>query len=173
MDGNSCSAVAFGRAVKSTTEGIFVTNRPLLRRSALSAVAVLSTGLALATTPASSEARDLPASSSAVAGTRLGAATYLQGTVVNATTGNSVAGIRVTLRDVVSLDVLASDMSNASGVFRMNDLSEDEYAVKFAGARQGYETGFLGCGHGVVPTWGEACSFGTGRIGKARLEKLP
>jgi hypothetical protein len=53
----------------------------------------------------------------------------------------------------------------------MDGLHEDEYAVKFNGARLGYETGFLGCGRGVVPTWGEACSFGTGPVGKARLEK--
>jgi hypothetical protein len=113
-----------------------------------------------------------PPRASTLAVTKAEPATFLSGTVVNQDTGAPVSGIRVTLRDVGSLDVLASDLTNSEGRYRMDGLHEDEYGIKFAGARRGYETGFLGCGHGVVQTWGEACSFGTGRVGVARLEKL-
>jgi hypothetical protein len=98
--------------------------------------------------------------------------TFLAGTVVNKNTGNPVGGIKVTLRDVVTLDVLAADETNAAGRYRMDDLHEDEYGIWFAGRPKGYENGYLGCGHGVVPTWGEACSFGIGRVGVARIERL-
>jgi hypothetical protein len=98
--------------------------------------------------------------------------TYLKGMVVNSATGAKVSGVLVTLRDPVSLDVIASDLTNANGVFRMDDLSSDEYALKFNGSRRGYETGFGGCGHGVVPTFGEACTFAPGAVGRFRLDRL-
>jgi len=152
-----------------TTEGTLVTYRLSARAFSLAAVAVLA-GMATAV-PSAADAQQVSPSSASISAHRL-APTYLRGQVVNQDTGTPVAGVRVTLRDVVSLDVLATDRTDRNGRFRMDGLFEDEYAVKFAGGMVGYETGFLGCGHGVVPTWGEACSFGTGPIGKARLEKL-
>jgi hypothetical protein len=129
---------------------------------ALTGAAVLAT--ALATTPA--VAHDRAGDNAAKA------ETFLAGTVVDKDTGNPVSDIRVTLRDVVTHDVLAADHTNASGRYRMEDLHEDEYGIWFAGRPKAHESGYLGCGHGVVPTWGEACSFGTGRVGVARLERL-
>jgi hypothetical protein len=98
--------------------------------------------------------------------------TYLKGMVVNSSTGAQVSGVLVTLRDPVSLDLIASDVTNASGVFRMDGLHSDEYAIKFNGSRRGYETGFGGCFHGVVPTYPEACTFAPGGVGKFRLDHL-
>jgi hypothetical protein len=98
--------------------------------------------------------------------------TYLKGMAVNANTGAQLSGIRVTLRDPVSLDVIASDTTNLNGVFRMDGLHSDEYAIKFNGSRRGFETGWGGCGHGVVPTFGEACTFAPGAVGKFRLDHL-
>lgn len=97
---------------------------------------------------------------------------FMRGTVVNAATGQRVRGVVVTARDVVTLEVLEQDTTNSNGVFVMTGLNRDEYAVKLNGSSVGYETGFLGCAHGVVPAWGDACSYGTGKIGKARLDHL-
>jgi hypothetical protein len=101
-----------------------------------------------------------------------GFSTYLKGMAVNQETGAHLGGIVVTLRDPVSLEVIATDTTNANGVFRMDGLRSDEYAIKFNGSRRGFETGWGGCGHGVVPTFGEACTFAPGAVGKFRLDHL-
>jgi hypothetical protein len=126
--------------------------------TALLAVAVLAAPSASAARPASAPVAGFP--------------TYLKGMAVNQATGARLAGIVVTLRDPVTLDLIASDTTNAHGVFRMDGLRSDEYAIKFAGGRRGFETGFGGCGRGVVPTYGEACTFAPGAVGRFRLEHL-
>lgn len=98
--------------------------------------------------------------------------TYVKGMVVNSATGNPVRGVYVTLRNPSGSVVIAADTTNANGVYRMDGLDSDEYSVKFRGMPRGYENGWLGCGHGVVPTWGEACTFAPGPLGKARLDPL-
>jgi carboxypeptidase family protein len=97
---------------------------------------------------------------------------FIRGTVVNSHTHNPVPGVAVTVRDPVSLDVVGSDTTNADGVYRVTGLTSDEYAIKFNGSARGYETGFLACDHSVVPTYGDACTFGTGREGRALLDRL-
>ena len=97
---------------------------------------------------------------------------FIRGTVVNSHTHNPVSGVAVTVRDPVSLDVLGSDTTNADGVYKVTGLTSDEYAIKFNGSARGYETGFLACDHSVVPTYGAACTFGTGREGRALLDRL-
>ena len=98
--------------------------------------------------------------------------TYLKGMAVDSSTGAQLRGVLVTLRDPVTLDLIASDRTNDNGVFRMDGLHSDEYAIKFNGSRVGYETGFGGCGHGVVPDYGDACTFAPGAVGKFRLDPL-
>jgi hypothetical protein len=98
--------------------------------------------------------------------------TFAQGKVVNAGTGAGVSGILVTLRDPVTLDMIARDTTNANGVYRMEGLDSDEYAIKFNGSAKSYETGFLACNHSVVPTYGQACTFAPGHEGQARLQHL-
>jgi hypothetical protein len=98
--------------------------------------------------------------------------TYLKGMAVNRATGAHLRGIVVTLRDPVTLDVIARDTTNANGVFRMDGLHSDEYAIKFNGSRRGFETGFGGCGHRVVPTYGQACTFAPGGVGRFGLDRL-
>jgi hypothetical protein len=98
--------------------------------------------------------------------------TYLKGVAVNASTGARLSGILVTVRDPVSQDLIASDTTNDNGVFQMDGLHSDEYGIKFNGSRRGFETGWGGCGHGVVPTFGDACTFAPGSVGKFRLDHL-
>jgi hypothetical protein len=140
-------------------------NRPSLTARFAACAAVLLATAALVAPVAS-------ASRSAAPSARVGFPTYLKGMVVNSSTGAQVSGILVTLRDPVSLDLIASDTTNANGVFRMDGLHSDEYGIKFNGSRRGYETGWGGCGHGVVPTFGEACTFAPGGVGKFRLDRL-
>jgi hypothetical protein len=129
--------------------------------TALLAAAVLAAPAASAARPAGG-----PVQSAA------GFPTYLKGMAVNQETGAHLGGIVVTLRDPVSLEVIATDTTNANGVFRMDGLRSDEYAIKFNGSRRGFETGFGGCGRGVVPTYGEACTFAPGSVGRFRLDHL-
>jgi hypothetical protein len=151
-------------AVSSST----LPSRPA-RHRALRAVQAVVCGVALLATAAVAA----PSASAAQPGARsAGFPTYLKGVAVNQATGAQLSGIVVTLRDPVTLDVIASDTTNASGVFRMDGLDSDEYAIKFNGSRRGFETGFGGCGRGVVPTYGEACTFAPGGVGKFRLEHL-
>jgi hypothetical protein len=144
----------------------------LRRRARLSAAAALLAGVALVSTAAAAPAHPAGASAHASASTTALIPTYVKGMVVNSSTGNPVSGINVTLRDPVSLDLIASDTTNANGVYRMDGLDSDEYAIKFNGSRRGYETGFLGCGHAVVASFDDACTFAPGPEGKARLDRL-
>jgi hypothetical protein len=101
-----------------------------------------------------------------------GAATYIRGVAVKAGNGTPIPGVLVTIRDIDDLSVVGSDVTNSNGVYRIDGLTEDEYAVKFNGRSVGFEIGFLACNKSVVPTWGQACSFGTGNLGQARLQRL-
>lgn len=124
---------------------------------ALTAVAALGSAASAAHPPALAKA---------------GFPTYMKGTVVDSATGAQLRGVLVTARDPVSLDLIASDRTNSSGVFRIDGLHSDEYAIKFNGSRIDYETGYGGCGHGVVPDYGDACTFAPGAVGKFRLDRL-
>lgn len=99
-------------------------------------------------------------------------ATFIRGRTVNAANGNPIGGVIVTIRDVVTLEVIDKDVTDAMGAYRITGLTEEEYAIKLNGRKQGFETGFLGCGNKVVATWGEACSHGTGRLGPARMDAI-
>jgi hypothetical protein len=142
---------------------------PLARRVLRSGQAIVCASVLLAAAVAAPSAS---ASRSTQPGQQAGFPTYLKGIAVNASTGAQLSGILVTLRDPVSQDLIASDTTNDNGVFRMDGLHSDEYAIKFNGSRRGYETGWGGCGHGVVPTFGEACTFAPGSVGKFRLDHL-
>jgi hypothetical protein len=114
-----------------------------------------------------------PAATAADArGDRSGFPTYVKGRTVNAHSGTRLGGILVTLRDPVTLDVVGSDRTNTNGVFRINGLRSDEYAIKFNGSRRGFETGFGACDRGVVAHYGDACTFAPGGVGKFHLDRL-
>lgn len=99
-------------------------------------------------------------------------ATYIRGVAVKAGNGAPLSGILVTIRDIDDLSVIGSDVTNANGVYRIDGLTGDEFAVKLNGRSRSFETGFLACGGAVVPTWGQACAAGTGNQIRARLQHL-
>lgn len=140
------------------------TRRLFVAATALSCLGLLAAASTAQAHPISAQS-GRPASTDAKA-------SVMKGVVVDSNTHNPVRGVIVTARDIGTLDVLGSDVTNASGVYKIGGLTEDEYAVKFNGSRRGYETGFLGCGHGVVPDFGDACTFAPMDLGHARLDHL-
>ncbi|WP_183092308.1 hypothetical protein [Nocardioides stalactiti] len=110
-------------------------------------------------------------------GTDLGdvwdAPSFISGVVVNAASGNRVRGVTVSYRETDALGVvLGSDVTDANGFFRINNVFGEEFGIRVNGSAKGYENGWVGCHNGVVPTWGAACAGGPGRVGKIRLDKL-
>ncbi len=98
---------------------------------------------------------------------------FAQGQVVNAATLLPVSGVLVSARDILDRSiVLASAVTNADGRFRLNGIAVEEIALRFNGNPVGYELGFASCTHRVVPTWGAACSAGTGYLGRFHLDPL-
>jgi hypothetical protein len=159
-----------------TPEVCLMSTRPALPRSTRRSLAAAAAAVAL-TAPLAAVAATVPSASAAGAGGAVASAdakveTFIRGRVVNAANGNPVAGVLVTVRDVVSLKVVAKDTTDAMGVYRVTGLTDEEYGIKLNGRRAGFETGWLACNRTVVPTWGEACSHGTGRLGPARLDRL-
>lgn len=99
---------------------------------------------------------------------------FIRGVVVNASTGNPVAGVHVTARsfnDTWAFE--GSDDTNSNGVFRVAGIAcEDDCYLRINGSAKSYETGYRACDATVVATWGDACASPIGRIGKVRLDHL-
>jgi hypothetical protein len=99
---------------------------------------------------------------------------FIRGVVVNAATGNPVAGVTVRARshnDVWTFE--GSDVTDSHGNFRVDGIScEDDCYLKIDGSARDFETGYRACNAKVVPTWGEACASPIGRIGRVRLDHL-
>lgn len=96
---------------------------------------------------------------------------FISGVVVNAANGNRLRGIKVSTRDVNALGVvLNADTTDVNGFFRIPVWGE-EFGLRVNGGSRGFENGWVGCARGVVPTWGQACSHGVGRIGNIRLDR--
>lgn len=102
----------------------------------------------------------------------VGIPAYLKGKVVNARTGNAVGGVRVTLREAVSNDVVAVATSNSLGRFTMTGIEGEDFNLKLQGTAVGYETGYRACNAQIVPTIGQACGSPLGQIGRLFLERL-
>ena len=107
-------------------------------------------------------------------GTNLGrvldAPSFVSGVVVNAATGNRLSGIAVSIREPDALGTpVGSDTTDSNGFFRFAVFGE-EWGMRVIGGPRGFENGWVGCGRGVVPTFGEACTHGPGRIGRIRLD---
>lgn len=105
-------------------------------------------------------------------GRTLDAPSFISGIVVNAATGSRVRGVKVSYRETDALGVvLGEDLTNTDGFFRIPVFGE-EFGIRVNGRARGYETGWVGCHNGVVPTWGAACAGGPGRLGRIRLDRL-
>ena len=99
---------------------------------------------------------------------------FMRGVVVDAADGDPVASARARIYAVDQVRGGTPQRvvsTSPGGVFAATGLVGDEFGVKIVGPA-GYETGWLGCGYGVVPTWGDACSHGPGRLfHRVRLDR--
>ena len=70
--------------------------------------------------------------------------------------------------------LVGQDKTGPEGRFRIDGLSADdeELDVRVNGSAVHYETGWVGCNHNVVPSWGDACSYGQGRQTPFRVQHL-
>jgi hypothetical protein len=140
------------------------TKRPLTAFLAAT-VALLLTVLALST---------LSLTPSAHADAARRDAGFFAGKLVNPATGKPVKGATVKVFRINTDHLLGQDTSGAAGRFRIEGLSnvDEELDVRVNGSAVHYETGWVGCNHNVVPSWGAACSFGQGRQTPFHLQHL-
>ena len=99
---------------------------------------------------------------------------FFAGRLINPATGNPVKGATVKVFRINTDTLLGQDKSGAEGRFRINGLSaaDEELDVRVNGSAVHYETGWVGCNHNVVPSWGDACSYGQGRQTPFRVQHL-
>jgi hypothetical protein len=99
--------------------------------------------------------------------------TTVTGRVIDSASGAGVGGVIVSLRDVLDHSVVyAHTKTGPNGYFKMTNVYQEEFGVRFNGSSVHYETGWLSCSHTVVPTWGAACSAGPGALGNIKLDHL-
>lgn len=108
----------------------------------------------------------------------------ITGRAVDSRTGNPLAGVRVAgvkvLESGATVRLTTMGVTDRVGRFWITLPARyahyDGLGIRFNGSRVGYEAGYAACGHGVVRTWGEACSFGDQpgrlwRLGRFRLDR--
>ena len=83
------------------------------------------------------------------------------GVVVTDEGGLPLSGVRVEARHVVTFAVLASATTGGSGEFALAGLTADEVGLWVDGTSRGRQRGYAAAGGGVVPTWGNAVSWGS------------
>jgi hypothetical protein len=99
---------------------------------------------------------------------------YFAGKLVNPRTGNPVKGVTVKVFRINSDTLLGTDKTGSEGRFRVNGLSasDEELDVRANGRAVNYETGWFGCAHTIVQSWGQACSHGQGWQGIFKIQHL-
>ena len=84
----------------------------------------------------------------------------VRGVVATLEDGSALRGVLVQARDVVSFAVLASTTTGASGEFTLTGVAVEEFGLWVDGSSVGRQQGYAAAGGVVVPTWGEAVSWG-------------
>jgi hypothetical protein len=82
------------------------------------------------------------------------------GVVVTQEGGLPLSGVRVEARHVLTFTVLAGATTGASGEFTLAGMTEEEFGVWVDGSSRGCRRGYVAADGSVVPTWGEAVSWG-------------
>lgn len=99
---------------------------------------------------------------------------FFAGKLVNPATGNPVKGVTVKVFRINTEHLLGQDRSGPAGRFRIEGLSaaDEELDVRVNGSAVHYETGWVGCNHSVVPSFGAACTYGQGHQTPFRVQHL-
>jgi hypothetical protein len=99
---------------------------------------------------------------------------FFAGKLVNPATGNPVKGVTVKVFRINTDTLLGQDKSGPAGRFRIDGLTaaDEELDVRVNGSAVHYETGWVGCNHQVVPSFGDACTYGHGRQTPFKIQHL-
>ena len=100
---------------------------------------------------------------------------FFAGKLVDPKTGDPVKGVTVKVFRINTDTLLGQDKTGSVGRFRIDGLAaaDEELDVRANGRAVDYESGWFGCAHTVVHSWGAACSFGQGRQATAfRIQHL-
>jgi hypothetical protein len=99
---------------------------------------------------------------------------FFSGKLVNPATGNPVKGVTVKVFRINTDHLLGQDKTGSLGRFRIDGLlaADEELDVRVNGSAVHYETGWVGCHHNVVPSFGAACTFPQGRQAPFRVQHL-
>jgi hypothetical protein len=99
---------------------------------------------------------------------------FFSGKLVNPATGKVVKGVTVKVFRINTDTLLGSDVTGSLGRFRINGLAaaDEELDVRVNGSAVHYETGWVGCNHAVVPSFGAACTYGQGHQTPFRIQHL-
>jgi hypothetical protein len=99
---------------------------------------------------------------------------FFSGKVVDQATGRPVKGVTVKVFRINTDDLLGQDKTGSAGRFRIDGIpaSDEELDVRVNGSAVRYETGWVGCSHKVVQSWGASCSYGQGHQTAFYLQHL-
>ncbi len=99
---------------------------------------------------------------------------FFAGKLINPATGKPVKGAMVRVFRINTDTELGHDKSGPAGRFRIDglDAADEELDVRVNGSAVHYETGWVGCAHNVVPSFGAACTFPQGRQTPFKLQHL-
>jgi len=99
---------------------------------------------------------------------------FFSGKLVDPATGNPVKGVTVKVFRINTDHLLGQDRSGPAGRFRIEGLltADEELDVRVNGSAVHYETGWVGCNHHVVPSFGDACTYGQGHQTPFRIQHL-
>lgn len=99
---------------------------------------------------------------------------FFAGRLINPATGNPVKGATVKIFEINTDNLIGQDKSGSAGYFRIDGVpaADEELDVRVNGSAVRYETGWVGCNHNVVPSWGDACSFPQGRQTPFKVQHL-
>ena len=96
------------------------------------------------------------------------------GRLIDPATGNPVKGATVKVFRINTDHLLGQAKSGSAGRFHIDGLpaADEELDVRVNGSAVHYESGWVGCAHNVVPSFGAACTFGQGHQTPFRLQHL-
>lgn len=99
---------------------------------------------------------------------------FFAGKLLDRATGKPIKGATVRVFRINTDTPLGHAVSGTEGRFRIDGLSADdeELDVRVNGSAVDYESGWVGCAHTIVRSWGAACSFGQGRQTPFRVRHL-
>jgi hypothetical protein len=96
------------------------------------------------------------------------------GRLIDPATGHPVKGATVKVFRINTDHLLGQDKSGAAGRFQIGGLpaADEELDVRVNGSAVRYESGWVGCAHNVVPSFGAACTYGQGHQTPFKLQHL-